>query len=317
MNKRGNTTWIVVSIIIGIIFILILALGFVFLRDKISPSGSSEVKYMKIYIRSLESKNQTVSDYFVDYSQGLNSVILSNGKLSEDSYTEVLNIPQDQEIYVTCLSDQYYSDRKLKIFSQTELDLNSSKLDCNLKKIGNLTIKYSGGLNDIENRIELNISSDKFFQGLSMAFSWTAGIVDVSIDQMSKTCGTEWKNYTKFNETNGEYLYLDNSSYQCDGKIENCKSIDGLNCVLSDEKIPNRFLGQVDYAFYTGKDINNETYKLNINVKTTEDKNSFDYLKIIFYDKDLRYTGTRWEYVSELGGKDISAKDKEVIIKYG
>lgn len=307
MDKKGISTGVIVSVIIGIIVVI----AFVFLLIIVSQDSNKKeenqtnVSSLNLYVNSVDSdtKQQINANYIVLTEMGQ---VLSQGELNKDSLTEVKNIPKSQKAVIYCYSEGYYSSKSLKEFSQVEKDNNASKFTCNQDQIGNLKVTHLGDMNSIDNIIRFNISTDKHFKGLSAVVSW-AGIINVDFKNNVIQCDTPWLNYSYYDVESKLYNYLPENHYLCGNVIQVCSSITGNTCTLKEE-IPPRYNRMVDKAISTGQDLNKDVYQLILYVKTEEVKTQGDYLEIRFYDNDLIYNG-QFIQANENGGSNVGSPD--------
>jgi hypothetical protein len=317
VNKKG-LLGIVIFLIVIFIVIIIIATVLIIASKKGLFNKESNLETLPFYMQARESGTDKIipANYRISYFNEKNErVLVSEGKLS-DSYTE-FNVPKTQ-LEISCYDENHYLVKAYKSFSEIDYQNNKSTFICDIVKIGEINASYSGNFKNINNIIVLNISSDNYLFRPSICFSWTSGVSDVSLENQFIECqGSSWRNWTIFNATKKEYEYLPNGSYICgEDYIENCLFVEGNKCKKTTEEIPSRFKGLVDSCSYIDKEINNNTISLNILIKTEEFKNDLDKITIFLYDKDRRFIENDYKWVSEINGKDISAKDLELIIPY-
>ena len=302
-TKKSQAGGIVFGIIALVLFII--AVGVVLMminQNKSEKAVEQPINYINIFVKAVDSdtKNQISTNYFIDYN---NNVTVSEGTLQSDAWTELM-VPSNELLHLYCWSDKYYV-----IKGNLANPVNKSQTICDPQKIGNLTITHDGDLSKETNNIKLNISTENWFSKTSMCFAWTSGIIDVSVQNQVITCETGlWKNYTIFNESKKDYDYLPQGQYLCgEDYIENCESTSGNRCKTKSEEIPQRFSGKVDSCTYIGKTLHNETFQIDLEVRTTEYKNAFDEIKIYIYDKDRRPNTIeqRWTWFSEFEKENV------------
>jgi len=305
MNKKGDAFWNILWIII--VLIIFIALIIVLLVVGTKYTNKSEIPLetpLKIYLQSQDIDNETQlsGEYFI---KSEDNSYLVRGKLQKDSLVEIKNVP-NRPLTVYCWTEGYYSNFTKKIFTATEISQNTSKITCYQGKISQIEISRTGGINDIDNIITLNISTPKHYNRLSTVFTWTSGIIDATTDTPKKQCDT-WTNYSYYDNETKNYFYLPQDYYICDNQIEICAYVkDGL-CTLK-SNIPLRFEDIADYTISTGINLDKNYYEMILHVKTREIKNKNDYLQIIFYDQDLRPVGNDLIFHDDVGEKDFVYK---------
>ncbi len=309
MNKRGQSGWIIGVVIVFLIvcialLVIILSIG--------SPEDSENPSQQKIKVflttSDIDSKAQISANYIIFE----NTTLIKQGTTNLDSPIE-LNIPISDSVEVYCWNEDYYTNKITKDFTNYDFSFNSSKIDCQMNKIGNLEVNViSGDLSKIENTIILNLTSkDGTFNRLGACISWSIGIY--AVDDSSNQLFCNQGNWTKVKNTT--------NTYSCGNKQEKeqCARIEkGNSCMPSDMEIPDRFNGIVDKCTYFGgiieKDMNRQ---ITLNVATYDFKNSFDYLELTFFDQDKRYIINKIDYVYEDTNKlDIGANDSTIRISY-
>jgi len=331
-SKKANMgIWIgaifLILIVIGVIVVLIIA----FQKGNIFPQEvESKINPMKLYLQAfdenLEDSNNPV---FLDanYEIYSNKTFISKGNLSKDSLTEI-EVPRGiVEIY--SYNKDYYLVKGYKMFSPSELMKNSSRMNIPLKKVGNLEISHTGNLQYIENLIRFNITSIDNWHKLSVAISWSPGIIDV-YQKGGETifCNKGiWKNYTAYDVNTKTYTWTPLTYYvcgQCQNTVceisERCSKVEGNKCTPFSTLTPNRFIGKVDKVIYFGKNLKDkESYITEFYVKTLENKNALDFVEFTFYDQDKRFDQVEnlWRYMSEQNGINLGAEDLVYKINYG
>lgn len=331
-NTKSQAGWIIGLIlvflfIIGIVVVLIIVVQ----RSNLNPPEQENPNTMKLYLKAVDARtgNQVSANYSIfletDYYKATTPV--SSGELNGDSFTEIA-VP-GKPISVLCWGDNYYLRRFVKIFNYEEIMQNSSKTVCEMMKAGNIEISHTGDLNNIDNIIYLNITADEdWWQKLSVAISWSPGIVNVYQDGGDKVICDKgiWKNYTYYNASSKQYTQTPQNYYVCGicensecERTEKCAYVDGNKCEPFSTIEPNRFIGKIDKVQYFAKDLNNESFQIKFNVKTLELKNSLDYIEFIFYDKDRRFDPAEnlWRYMSEQDGINLGSEDVIYRINYG
>jgi hypothetical protein len=169
----------------------------------------------------------------------------------------------------------------------------------------------------------LNIKANSNFFKTSLCFAWTSGITDVSVSNQYITCDKgAWRNYSSYDAKTFKYKWLEIDTYLCgdekDGDYEKCDLVVGNKCKTINEITPEFLIGKVDSCYYLGKDLKDENYSIDLNVRSSEFKNSWDKITIYVYDKDRRYNldNKLWEWESSENGNDIGAENKNITLYY-
>lgn len=310
-NKKGLSGIIIAGIFIVIILGLIFTGVIVANKQgwfKKQPKEEA-IPMIELYLRANELGNEAkyVPAYVqIDWMKDGANYVGYKSDIVADAYTPFL-VPADRIVTVRCQGDdegEYYLVTAFKEHNSRELEVNKSKMDCTMAKIGTLEVKkVSGNLNFNQNQIVLNVTArDGWFYKLSMCFAWSAGIIDVSNKNQWTECDSgKWLNYSKYYAENQTYEWLPEGVFRCGDVEENCQEVKGNKCRLTDAVAPYRFSGKVDSCFYTGETLApNESYQLILDVSTIENKNPLDYVHIWFYDMDRRYDPQedRWIWIS-------------------
>lgn len=322
-NKKGSTG-VVVSIILVVVFLIaVVVLVFVLSNEgafKPKPELSIESIPFFVMPRDAVSLDPVEANYILEYTNEEGQrIIVSQGKL-DDSWNE-LSAPKNYRLTMTCWNDDHYLVKAYKDHTEQEKLANMSKLTCDMEKIGDLTISHTGSISGTQDSIFVNISTDDAFYKTSMCFSWTSGILDVGLVNQYAICDSgSWLNWSEYDPDTLEFTYLPNDTYRCgEDRIEICEFIEGTRCKVSNENIPIRFKEKADSCVYTGKSLRSESYKLELQIRSFEYKNSLDYVDIYFYDKDRRWDELeqKWVWKSELNGEDLGSPDQVYRIEYG
>jgi len=311
-----------VLMIVIIFFILIIIVGgLIYLaitREWIKKEIPPQIPTIEYYIKAIDGETQEPVD--ANYLLLTNGTEIRSSVVFSDAYTPL--IVQDNLTYeLACWSKEYYLGKLEKEFSNIEKNENKSKSDCEMRKIGNLTISHRGGIEAKYNKIDLEIESkDGWYNKMGMCFAWSTGILDVKAEDVDMPCDKgAWKNWTRYIRENKTYEYLPKGWYRCGNDwLEECESIYSNKCKLTQMETPDRFLGIVDYCQYTAKTYSiNETDEIKLLVTTIDNMRIIDYLEITFFDTDDRWDGNTWKSYSEFKGIDIAARDKKYTIFYG
>lgn len=321
-NKRASAM-IIAFVIIGLVLIVSVIVLVVVLNDKgffqKKPKNQLETIPLFVTARTEGTNNDVKANYILEYTNEKNErIILSQGVL-DDSWNE-LKAPRNFIYTLICWSNDHYLVKAHKENTNNELSANKSVFHCDMEKIGNLTVEHSGGIYGVKDIIPVNISSKDNFYKTSLCFSWTSGILDVSLKDQFVICDSgSWKNWSSYDPEKRKFTYLPNGTYLCGEEWEEeCLFAEGNKCKKSNEQIPKRFENLADNCVYTGKTIRNETYELLLEVRSFEYKNSFDYIKLLIYDKDRRWDESeqRWLWYSEINGENLGSEDINYTIYY-
>ena len=319
MNKKASMG-VMVGIIIFVMIIGLIVTSLIiakqkgyFIKKEIKPEPTLKLHFMARDLETLESIDST---YILDYTNNSKSIVLSKGNLSKDVWKEV-DVPI-KIIHVYSWSKDHYLVKASKEFIQSEIQKNKSNFYIDIPKIGKLNVKHTGDLKNNLNQIKLNITSDNWFKKTSLAFSWTAGIVNVWIDGGENIICEKgnWINYS-YDATTKTYTYFENNYYKCDERLERCESVELNKCKPFNTLMPLRFQGTYDSVVYLGKTISpGESIEVILNVKTLG-VNALDELKITIYDQDRRWNPNEqmFTYMSELNGVNIGSPDLTYVIK--
>jgi len=321
MKEKKASAGIIIGAIFAIMIIGLVITVLILVAQKGFSKNSEEVEIPKLelFLKAIDvkTKESVDAEYFIDYNK---NVFVSKGQLEKDTWTRVPElVPEDELIHVRCWSDNHYLTNANKVFSQTEKDANKSKRTCEMMPVGEISVKCDGDLSNENNIISCNVTSNGWYSKLSACFEWSAGIISVVPENTISKCEKgSWKNYTAYYPENNSYDYLPENYYICDGKIEKCEYVRGSNCKPYSMKIPESKKGKVDSCHYFGKSLNDESYIVNLEVKTTPIKNNLDFIRIIFMDKDRRFDENEqmWVWMPEKNGINLGAEDTEVVIRY-
>jgi hypothetical protein len=296
MNKKGlsGTIWAILIIcfiffIIGIITLLVV------LNTKAEQKQEEQLNSYKLslYLKATDSYGTQIGgEYLI-----LNGEKIT-GKLSKDSYTEILNVSSNSSKLILISSNGFYSKLLNKSFTQDEINNNISKVVLSLYKIGKLSINNSGKLINGDNTIILNVSTKDSFNKLEVCVSWTSGILSLN-SEPQLICKSNWVNIS--------------GVYSCEGVEENCDSVNGLICYPTQKEIPSRLKGKVDKCFYYGNNLMNSNTLIYFNVKANN-LNSLDEIKFTIMDNEIFYSDG-FKYFSELNG-NVGADDFIYEVKY-
>jgi hypothetical protein len=323
INKKAQTGWIVIGIVIFIILIISIITIIYINKQNNSEKEKVESKTIPFFLKATDYKTSSSKDakFIIDHTFNDSIIIDQQGDLKQDTYTP-LTLNYFSVPHIRCYSEDSYLTTTYKIVSAEEISNNISRLDCVTNKLGSIEMQAIGKINEISNDIQLNITcNDGFCQRLGLCFAWTAGIETVNTKDSISVCDSGiWKNYSYFNASTNKFTYLEKGSYLCgDEKLEKCDFVTGNKCKMQDMKIPKRLDGKVDSCTYTGKSLNyGQSAIVNLEVETTEYKNRLDYVRIIAIDSDKRYDEAKRDYIwfDEYQGQDLGIKDKEIQIDY-
>lgn len=328
-TQHKGSAGVVITIIFIILIISIIIVLVVVANQrgwlKKNTESPQQLPQIELYLKAndLDHLDQSFdANVQISYMDQGNEIIAHRGKLSANAYTPFL-VPNERIITVRCWNENHYFVTAYKDHSPRELMANKSKMECTMAGMGNLEInKISGSLAMNYNKIKLNITArDGWWYRLGMCFEWTAGILSVTSANQWLLCDQgKWLNYTKYYPENKTYDWLPEKVYRCgQEQQETCKETKLNKCLLPEVTTPYRLLGKVDSCTYTGKTLKpDESYLIELEVSTIDNKNSLDYIKVIFYDHDRRWDSTeqRWLWFNEVGGIELGSPDQELQINY-
>ncbi len=325
-NKGQSKSGIIIGVIIFVVALISVGVIAMIIVGSGKSSNNEEViqpELINFYLKAIDERTneQVRANYKVEY----NNSIISEGILFGDSFTE-LKTPIDTLI-ITCWGDKYYFGRTFKFFSGIEIDLNSSKGNCRMDKMGELEISHKGKIKEEISSIVLNLTTEDNYRKLKICTSWTQGIISVIPKENEIMCDEgNWFNWSLYNKTNAKYTMLPETYYrcgECEGAYcdwtERCESIKGRSCKLYTMKTPERYIGKIDSCYYTGKSLDNESFSIEYLVRT-DNPNPLDEVTFYIMDSDRRFDPGEnlLRYMTELGGKNLGSEpDYNYTIKYG
>jgi len=320
MKNKKASIGIVIGVFILILFLIGITVALIMIVENSKKIEPIQEEYpIKLYLRALSNENQVNSNYRIES----NNTVLSSGILNSDSFTEI-KVPRS-EIKIICYSDYYYLSAISKTFNSEEINSNVSKVDCNLKEIGDIKVTHTGSITEGESIIKLNISSDKNLKNIKICNSWTPGIISAFQLEKNIICEkSDWLNFTNFDVNSKTYTYLPNNFYRCGDcvgvycdLIEECTSVNGRFCTPVRYKEPERYKMKVDNCFDTGKSINSNSILVEYLVKGSN-LNSLDYVKFYVMDSDIRFNVVNNfnRQMTEINGVTIGADDMVYVVDY-
>jgi len=323
MNKKGISVGIIVTIILGVIVIGGIIIAVIILNSKglLNGNNEEETKTIPMFIITKDANfNPVEADYVLEYKNNKGErIVISEGK-SSNAWNEI-KAPMNYTLSFYCWNDEYYLIKGMRLkINELEIRDNKSTFSCDMSdKKGVPTISHTGNLNKSNNEIKLNISDSKWFYRTGLCFAWTSGIIDVSIKDQFINCDKgNWTSFSSYDKSSK--TWLNNNSYFCgdNSTLEKCDFVEGRKCKIQSENIPSRFKGKVDSCVDTGQSFSNSSIFLDLEVRTADYKNSLDGITIYLYDYDRRFNkeSGKWEWVSELNGKDIAVPDVKYEINY-
>ena len=314
MRKKAQLG-IVLLIIIILIIIGSIIIALSFMNKKLSETENQiNISMINLFLKSVNNDEIINTNYILTS----NNSIISSGKLSD--WLNLL-IDSKNEYNLYCWSENYYLGNFSKKISNEELILNSSKLICNLSKIGTLNISYLGS---IESKfISLNISAIDKINDLQICESHTIGIIRVNM--LGLYC-SYWTNISGFYEvkTSNGTKYLPN--YYPDGLricaewewSLNCKKFENNRCFIDESNIPNRLKNKVDHCWDLKRNLKYSSTLVQFNLDTFN-TNSNDKIDFYILDKESRLIdGNLTKFIEINEGNtwtDIGAKDKIVEVR--
>lgn len=299
MDKKGNIAFVFLGIFIILGLIVIgFAIALIFTNNNLlNKDPNTNLGNMELFLKSKSGDDFIAANYILN-----NEVngIASQGKIESNAYFPI-NVLSNQSYNFRCWADNYYIGSQEVKFTPNELNLNKSKRDCNMEKVGKIKILgHKGDLSKENNKITINLTAEEGnIKSLGVCLSWTVGIINAKSKKTKASCGEgDWKNTTF---SNPDY-------YDCGLQTERCSSVLGNSCELVEIEIPKRFSQVHDECSLTGIYLlEGESQTLSIDVSTFEIKNSLDFLSLTFFDNDLRFTGSEWIQIHEINGDDIGA----------
>ena len=317
-----KTKAIIIAISVFIILIIIAGIilgGYAIIKNNVDKKNSNiSNPTIRLLIGAVDAEtNQRIDG---EYSVWMNYSIISEGKLNRNIYTEV-SLPLNQTPIINCWGENYYLTKIPYYVTQEDIQLNITQETCSLYKSSNIKVDVDGSIKNKLNSISIKINSPKWYYKTGFCFAWTAGIIDVIAPNQIVSCTSGWKNYSSYDEKTKNYVWLLDNTYVCNqNNYEKCERVfeNSTQCKLFSEIIPQRFAGKVDSCIYTGRTLHNETGEFNFVVKTLDNKNALDKLRIFVYDKDRRYIPEKndWIWMSEYNGKNLGAEDINYTIYY-
>ena len=122
------------------------------------------------------------------------------------------------------------------------------------------------------------------------------------------------------NATTQEFIFYDDDYYRCGEEwLERCEFVDNRNCRVYEMEIPQRYKNKVDSCMNLGKNLNNDSREVVLEVKTLNYMSSLDFVKFYIFDKDRRFSiqDGAWIWKSEFEGQNVGLpEDLEYTIEY-
>ncbi len=285
MNKKGSA--LIYIIVGGSLLLLLTAIVLIFLfTNNSKPQETSKIPVVNItlYLKALDQGGNDLETSYAILNS--NNSIIQEGDLVKD-WNEFNNVSSEPKL-IYCWKKGYYTDINYKIFSEEEKSNKNIKTECSLEKRGNINVVSEGSISLGDNQIILNVSSDGIYKGLSACIEWSPGIGGVVVNEKNIFCDNYWKNYSFINTETKENIFLPTGYYSCGSQIERCKNVKGNNCLPYDMEIPKDYENKVDTCNYFGGRISNSTYQISLIVKAMPSINKIDFVKIHFFDQDIR-----------------------------
>jgi len=321
-NKKGS-----IGVVIGVSLVVVFLISVVVLvyvlntKGFFKPHNEDQIATIPLYImpRDAGNQNSTEANYILEYKNEKGERIVVSEGLLDSSWNELI-VPRDYLLTFYCWNNDHYVVKAMKNpATGEEIKMNKSTFTCDMVKMGNLTISHTGDFSKIMNTITLDLSDQDWYYKTGLCFAWSSGIIDVSLKNQLITCDSgSWKNFSSYDEKTKEYTWLTNNTYMCGDSQEVCEFVEANKCKVANEETPERMKGKVDSCVYTGKSFHNETFSVDLEVRTAEYKNSLDYIDIYVYDSDRRWnpmTGS-WDWLSELNKQDLGVPDQVYRINY-
>ena len=185
MNKKGAMWGVLIIIFVVIVLIVITGIILANQERKTRQEEIAGNPNMILYLK--------IRDFTYNQSINGNYVIKNNtnyliGNAMAGSFTEIQNISDKKNLEILCSSDKYYSELIIKNFTDDELKLKASKIECFLKPIGEIEVGSMGRIEEGERTITLNINSKGIYKNLGICTAWSGGIISVeSIEKYNET----------------------------------------------------------------------------------------------------------------------------------
>lgn len=320
MNKKGNTALKIVLIGAGILILIAIIITFMIIINSRDNKKEEKVinETMTLFLigKDKDTSNQISADYVLDYGE---NNLISSGKLKDDSFNEIDNVP-NYLIHAYCWNEDHYLVKASKIFSDIELANKKASFSCDMDRIGRIEVNHFGNIDNDDNIIKFNITADGNYYKLSACFEWGGNIISAIPSNYAIRCDYgNWTNYSYFNESTKEYSYYPKDYYGCNDRVEKCDLVQGDLCKPYTMDTPERYLEKVDSCHYFGITLRNNSYQFELTVRRNGEKTRNDFIKIYFMDNDRRFSdeGDMWIWVTEKNGENIGAEDTEYEIRYG
>lgn len=314
MNRKAQLGMVlVIGLVLVIILVIIISISF--LNKKLTQQENQvNVSLIDLYIKSINQDNEIINTNYILTS---NNSIVSQGEISD--WTNFL-VDSKNEYNLYCWNEEHYLSNFSKKISNEEKVLNSSKLICNLSKIGTLNVNYLGS---IESKfISLNISAIDTFKDLTICESHTIGIIRVNM--LGLYC-SYWNNiygfqeFQYFNKTKYYMpIYYPNNLRICGDWSLNCKIFENSRCFIDESSTPNRLKNKVDTCWEIKKDLKDSGLSIQFNLDTFN-TNQNDKIEFYILDKESRLIDGNLTKLNEINSEntwvDIGAKDKIIEVK--
>ena len=321
-TKAQSNAGIWIGIICFILFIVVIITLLIVASQSDPNKIETTQPPIKLYLKGVNYLNESET-VDANYRIEADNMVVKEGILSKDSLTEI-EVPRKQ-LRLICWADGYYLGRTYKIFSAEELRLNVSKAICNMKKIGEISIKHTGEIREGESLIRLNISAEGIYGKLKICNRWSAGIISALPINSELICDKGvWLNWSKRDPVTKELTMLPETYFRC-GECNypycdwtaRCSSVNGANCKEYTTKIPNRYIGRVDNCYYPGRSLNDDWIVIDYLVKASN-LNPLDEIGFYIMDSDRRHDQTEniLMYMTEQNGENLGAEDTSYKVSY-
>jgi len=181
MEKKGETNvlaWIFFILLLLVVIGVTIAIIKISNQEEKKQLESNNVMDFYLIGKDFDSKKSIEIDYYL--FSNLTETEIKRGLLIKDSYTEVKNLSNNDILTIYCGGRGYYIEKVKKSFTGNELELNSSKQDCLVDKIGRIDVEHSGKIEIGEKILILNITSESNYKNIGICTAWTPGVITIA-----------------------------------------------------------------------------------------------------------------------------------------
>lgn len=284
-------------------------------------SGDDANSSMEIFIKAVKDNGEPAQANYIIW-QDNKSVV--QGETTFDAYIP-LKIENNSDIKIYCWGEKYYLTETKKTFKEQELKQQRAKIDCNLRREGNVELDLvKGNLNNEEGDIILNITPrNGILRDFGVCTSWTAGFLRVELKDTHRIICDKgvWKNYTDYNPETRQWIWTPEGEYICgESEVKECSEVEGNKCKPIEMDIPRRLLSKVNECSLYGVTIaEDQSERVVLNYQSREIKNQLDSIEIYIVDFDKRFNAqsNRFLEFPEYLGEDLGMEDIIYELNYG